>query len=214
MLLYPSLMAADPLTLAATITQLEPYCAGFHLDTMDGHLVPNIIGGPAWINAIAHYTQKSVWVHLMVTDPLSIIKKLALKPTSMIDFQVEAPVDHNQLLITIQKLGHKAGISIAPQTPLSHVEPLLKHCDYITIMGVNPGFAGQKYIPETTHRIEQLYAHKKEHNLNFFITCDGGITESLIPSLAEHGISHAAIGSALFNANDPVAWLTKNGAQY
>jgi ribulose-phosphate 3-epimerase len=209
MLIYPSLMGADQLQLGTIIHTLEPYCAGFHLDTMDGHLVPNITGGPDWTNAISASIKKPVWTHLMVTNPTAWISRLQLPPTSMIDFQQEASVDHISILNLIRTRGHKAGLSIAPSTPLEKVLPHLSHCDYISIMGVDPGFSGQQFIPDTLNKIDTFRQHKEKHNLSFFIACDGGITESIIPLLQTHDVNHVAIASALFKTNNPTALLQK-----
>lgn len=209
MLIYPSLMGANQLTLAAVIDTLEPWCAGFHLDTMDGHAVPNITGGPSWTNAIAQYSQKPVWVHLMATDPLKWIAKLKLKPSSLVDFQLEEARDHHNILASIKKMGHQAGISIAPLTPLDAVYTLIPHCDYITLMGVKPGFSGQQYLPEVTTKIEALAQLIKSQQLACTIAVDGGVTATLLSTLAAHRVSHVAMASALFNAPDPVAMLKK-----
>src|SRR5262245_38995243 len=109
MKLYPSLMGADLLNLKAAIDMLEPWCAGFHLDTMDGHAVPNITGGPAWTNAIARYSTKPVWVHLMTTDPMRWIDQLQLKSGSMVDFQYENIKNPETVVAAIKKKGYKAG---------------------------------------------------------------------------------------------------------
>lgn len=202
-------MGADQLRLAEIITKLEPFCAGFHVDMMDGHLVPNITGGPTWINAISQFTQKPVWAHLMVTDPAEWIPRLQLPTTSMIDFQWEAKVYHQDILTMIRKKGFKAGLSIAPKTPIQSVIPLIEQCDYISVMGVNPGFSGQSYLPETTKKIAELNAYKIKNNFSFFIACDGGITKSLIPHLKTAGVTHAAVASALFTEPDPITFLKK-----
>ena len=209
MQLYPSLMGANPLNLLETIDMLQPWCAGFHLDTMDGHAVPNITGGPGWTNAIAHYSTKPVWVHLMVTDPMRWITQLQLKPGSMVDFQYEAVQNPEDCMLTIKKKGCKAGISIAPQTKIDAIQKLLPSCDYVTVMGVNPGFSGQKFIPETIKKIAELHNYIKVQKLSCLIACDGGVTEALIPELHNNGVTHAAIASSLFNAQDPVALLKK-----
>ncbi len=209
MLLYPSLMGANQLTLADIINTLEPWCAGFHLDTMDGHAAPNITGGPCWTNAIAHATKKPVWVHLMVTDPVLWIKQLDLKTASMVDFQYEGTTNHHNVLAAIKKKGYKAGISIAPETSLEKLYTLIPFCDYITVMGVKPGFSGQLYIPETTKRLQELSLYIKSQKLPCALACDGGITEALLPVMASHGVSHAAVASALFNAPDPISVLKK-----
>lgn len=209
MQIYPSLMGANQLALASIIDTLEPWCAGFHLDTMDGHAVPNITGGPSWTNAIAHYAQQPVWVHLMITDPLNWINKLKLKPQSMVDFQFEEAYDHHNILGIIKKMGYQAGISIAPHTPLDAVYTLIYHCDYITVMGVEPGFSGQQYMPEVTQKIEALSQLIKAQQLSCAIAVDGGVTATLLPILDAHRVTHVAMASALFNTPDPVAMLKK-----
>ena len=202
-------MGANQLNLSHIIDTLEPWCAGFHLDTMDGHAVPNITGGPSWTNTIAHSTKKPVWVHLMVTDPLLWIKQLTLKTDSMIDFQYEGTIYHQNVLAAIKNKGYKAGISIAPETSLEKLYTLIPFCDYITVMGVKPGFSGQLYIPETTKKIAELKLYIQSKNLLCAIACDGGITEALLPVIASQGVTHAAVASALFNAPDPITVLKK-----
>ncbi len=209
MFVYPSLMGANQLNLAHTIDTLIPWCAGFHLDTMDGHAVPNITGGPAWINTIAAYSAKPVWVHLMTTNPLTWVDCLTLKPHCMVDFQYEYAQDPTAILKSIKSHGYKAGISIAPGTAVEVIYSLLPHCDYITVMGVKPGFSGQVYQPSTTAKITQLNQYIKSQALMCALACDGGITEQLLPILASHGVTHVALASALFDANAPVEILKK-----
>lgn len=209
MKLYPSLMGANPLNLLETLDMLGPWSAGFHLDTMDGHAVPNITGGPAWINAIAQYSQKPAWVHLMVTDPSRWIEQLQLKPGNMIDFQYEAVQDPQTVIALIKKKGHKAGISLAPHTSIDMVAQLLALCDYVNLMGVNPGFSGQLFIPETLTKITALQTYLKKQNLSCTLACDGGITEALLPELQKIGVTYIAIASSLFNTQDPVTLLRK-----
>lgn len=209
MQLYPSLMGASPLNLLETIDMLQPWCAGFHLDTMDGHAVANITGGPTWTNAIAHYSTKPVWVHLMVTDPMQWINQLQLKPKSMVDFQYEAVKNLEDTILMIKKKGYLAGISIAPQTKVDAIVPLLPSCDYVNVMGVNPGFSGQQFMPETIKKITALQDYKKAHNLLYTVACDGGITETVLAELQKQNVVHVAIASNLFKAQDPVALLKK-----
>lgn len=209
MFLYPSLMGANQLTLADTIDTLEPWCEGFHLDMMDGHAVPNITGGPAWTNTIAQYSKKPVWVHLMTTDPLIWIDRLNLKPGSMVDFQYESAKEPTAILQTIKNRGYKPGISIAPETAVEKIYSLLPHCNYINVMGVQPGFSGQAYQTETTIRIIEFNQYIQSQKLSCTIACDGGITEQLLPILALQGVTHAALASTLFDAGVPVEILKK-----
>jgi ribulose-phosphate 3-epimerase len=209
MQLYPSLMGANPLNLLETIDMLQPWCTGFHLDTMDGHAVPNIIGGPAWTNAIAHYSTTPVWVHLMVTDPMQWITQLKLKRGSMVDFQYEAVSNPEDCIVAVKKKGYQTGISIAPQTTIDAIVPLLPSCDYVNMMGVNPGFSGQQFMPETLKKIAALQEYKNAHNLAYALACDGGITEAILPELQKRGVTRVAIASNLFSAPDPVALLKK-----
>jgi ribulose-phosphate 3-epimerase len=207
MMVYPSLMGADQLNLKEVISTLEPYCTGFHLDIMDGHLVPNIVGGPTWVNTISAITKKKIWVHLMVTDPAYWIPLLKLPPASMIDFQYETPIDHQSIVHIIHKNSHKAGISIGPETPIDTVIPLFSLCDYVSIMGVKPGFSGQTFIPNTITKIKKIQEYRKKQALSFFIACDGGITASITPQLHQAGVTHIAIASTLFTAPDQISLL-------
>ncbi|HEV2916615.1 MAG TPA: ribulose-phosphate 3-epimerase [Candidatus Babeliales bacterium] len=205
--IYPSLIGGDILALRDQIRLLDSHCAGYHLDLMDGHFVPNITWGPAYINAIAKATTKQLWVHMMVTDPAFWFDRLELPLESMVDFHIETAIDHYVLMRMIQHAGMQAGIAISPGTSLQLLDPLLSLVDYVLIMSVQPGFSGQQFIAESIERIQELAAIKSTKHYDFSIAVDGGITMFNINQTIEAGAAYIAIASGLFANHKPVETL-------
>ena len=143
--IYPSLMAADPLHLENEIELLEPYCAGFHLDVMDNHFVPNITWGANTVNAIAK-RGKPVWVHLMVEKPDLFYDTLFLPVDSTVSFHIESDVDVFEFVKIIREKKQQVSIAISPKTPISRILPFLVNLDQDLLMSVEPGFSGQHLL--------------------------------------------------------------------
>src|SRR5437660_148073 len=141
MSIFTSLMAADPLNLEHAINQLQPYCAGFHLDIMDNHFVPNITWGAATVNAIAQKVEKSkkIWVHLMVDNPYDFYETLFLADGSLVSFHLESKVNHADLIKRIKEKKQRASLAINPKTAASEIIPFLHVIDHILVMSVEPG---------------------------------------------------------------------------
>jgi ribulose-phosphate 3-epimerase len=212
--IFPSLIGGDILALRDQIAVLDPYCAGYHLDLMDGHFVPNITWGPAFINAIAQTTTKRIWVHIMATDPLHWAEHLKLPEQSMVDFHIEVSRNPIDLLQTIKKYGWRAGVAISPYTTLTALTPYLLECaDYITVMSVDPGFSGQAFMPASIQRVRELVALRAQKKYQYAIAIDGGINTSNIVEVTDAGVQYIAMASALFAEGDPVKILKKL-AQY
>lgn len=205
--IFPSLISGDILGLRDQIKQLDPFCAGYHLDIMDGHFVPNITWGPIFINAIAQVTTNQLWIHMMVTDPALWLERLQLPAKSMIDFHIETDADHQKLIASIKQKKMKAGIAISPKTPLSDLNLVLSSVDYILVMSVNPGFSGQQFIPDTLERMQQLMHLKKENGYGYTLAADGGVNATNIRQLIDAGATQIAMASGIFAAEDPVEEL-------
>lgn len=205
--LYPSLISGDILNLQEQITLLDPHCDGYHLDLMDGHFVPNITWGPAFINAIATATTKTCWVHLMATNPEQWINHFTLPAGSMVDFHIETSIDHKALLTSIKAKGWRSGIAVSPQTDIEAVFHLIDNIDYILIMSVEPGFSGQAFIPEVIEKINALATYREKYGLRFEIAIDGGINKQNIGEVVKAGVDHIAAAAAIFAENDPVVAL-------
>ena len=204
--IYPSLMAADPLCLKNEIQLLAPYCAGFHLDVMDNHFVPNITWGADTVNAIAQLG-KSVWVHLMVEKPDVFYDTLLLPDDSLISFHIESDVDVFGFIKIIREKKHKVSIAISPKTPISRIVSFLGIIDQVLLMSVEPGFSGQPFLKSSLDRLDELVAYRQEHDSAFRIGIDGGIDETNIKTVVEKGVDDCAVGGGIFQQQDHVVAL-------
>lgn len=205
--IFPSLIGGNLLALGDQITLLDPHCAGYHLDMMDGHFVPNITWGPAFINAIAQKTSKQLWIHMMVTDPDHWLSRFTIPPHSMVDFHVETNVDHQLIIKTISNKGWNPGIVLNPETKLGLLLPLLEQVDYIVVMSVHPGFSGQQCIPESVQKIRKLAEIRAQHGYSFKIGVDGGINAKVINAVVDAGADYIAVASAIFDQPNPAIAL-------
>lgn len=199
--IFPSLMAADQLNLETTVAQLEPLCHGFHIDIMDNHFVPNIALSPDTTNALEIHTQKPLFIHLMIDNPETLYAHLESKKGDIIAFHPETSLNP---LLFIQTIKEKATpcITITPGIDINQI-PYLDQVSHVLIMGVTPGFSGQKFQPETYTTIQEV----KKQFPRLTIAVDGGITEKNIAQLARLGVRIFCIGSSIFKATNPVAAL-------
>ncbi|MDB5039050.1 MAG: ribulose-phosphate 3-epimerase [Bacteriovoracaceae bacterium] len=151
----PSLLAADFGNLEAEIAQLDPKITDYlHLDIMDGQFVPNITIGPDVVRAIADLTQIPLDVHLMIVNPDFFVPHFVKAGAHIVTIHAEATNHLQRSLQQIRELGAKAGVSLNPATPLDVLDHVLPDIDLILLMTVNPGFGGQKYIPQMTEKIK------------------------------------------------------------
>ena len=201
-------MAADPLCLKNEIQLLAPHCAGFHLDVMDNHFVPNITWGADTVNAIARLGSP-MWVHLMVEKPDEFYATLQLSDDSIVSFHIESKVDVFRLIKIIKEKKHKASIAISPKTPISRIIPFLHDIDQVVVMSVEPGFSGQSFLKASLDRISELVEHRKKTNTTFRIGIDGGIDAINIAVVVEKGVDDCAIGSGIFRNKDSIEALQK-----
>jgi len=207
-LIYPSLMAADPLNLGEIITTLDPYCSGYHIDIMDGHYVPNMAFNPSAVKAIAHSTHHHLWVHWMVENPLQFLTYFTLPQHSLMSFHIENNDKIHECLKSSRGNNFKVGIALAPKTPVKQALVFLDTTiDDVLIMSVEPGFSGQKFIPEIRAKIRDLVAYRAKNNLNFTISVDGGVNATTLPLLVDDGADLIAISSAIFSTHHPAQAL-------
>jgi ribulose-phosphate 3-epimerase len=206
--LFPSLIAANPLALAEVITTLKPHCDGFHIDVMDNHFVPNLTWGPAMVNAISQASDAFLHIHLMVTNPISIIEQLKVRPGTVISIHSEGQENLKKIFRSITDIYAEPSIALSPKTPVATVVPWLADCKHVLLMSVEPGFSGQKFLPETMNKLQELVAYKEQHD-ELVIAVDGGINAQNIGQLARAGAEDFTVGSALFNAPEPVEMLKK-----
>lgn len=198
MLLCPSLMCADYGNLRATVEELD--AAGidiFHCDVMDGSFVPNFAMGLEDIKAVRAATNKLVDVHLMVENPASKVELFAAAGADIIYIHPESERYVVKTLAAIKFLGKSAGIAVNPDTSISEVEEMLNLCDYVMVMTVNPGFAGQSFIEFTNDKVRRLAALKERFGFELMI--DGACSPERVRDLSAIGAEGFILGtSALF----------------
>lgn len=203
--LAPSILSADFSALAADVKKIEEGGADYiHVDVMDGHFVPNISFGAAVMKSLNGKTSLPYDVHLMIENPDQYIGDFVTDQTEFITVHQEACVHLHRTIQNIKSKGVKAGVSINPATPVSTLECVLEDLDLVLIMSVNPGFGGQKFIPQTLQKVKELAAMKKERGLDFAIEIDGGVTLANAKEVMDAGVEIAVAGSAVFGAEDVV----------
>ncbi len=201
-LLSPSILDSDFTKIKETIEFLEQSKVDFiHFDVMDGNFVPNLTFGPKFISQIRKLTSLPFDVHLMIKNPEKYIDEFINAGSDYITIHFEATKNIISILKQIKSKGIKAGISIKPKTPADKIVKYLKFLDLILIMSVEPGFGGQKFIPEVLKKVKFLNQFKKK--FNFLISIDGGINPQTAPVAVKAGVDILVSGSAIFKSNNP-----------
>lgn len=209
MMIFPSLTTQNEEQIVDTLSMLDPYCHGFHVDIMDGNFVPHTFGSIELTHFIRQQTQKPLWIHLMVEHPLTYINQLQLHPGDTVTFHIETVKDTNPLLEALEHKQLEPGIALKPETPLTSMATFCTLVGQITIMTVNPGASGQPFIADTYKKIEMLSALRASQECSFAIAIDGGVTLDIAKKLIYYGVNKIAVGSAVMTAPNPVEALKK-----
>lgn len=204
MLIAPSLLASDLADLAGALEICGRGRADFlHIDVMDGHFVPNLSIGLPVVQALVKKTDIPLDVHLMVTNPERLLGEYIEAGARMISVHWEAARHLDRLLRQIRDAGVGAGIALNPATPVEFLADILAETDFVLLMSVNPGFAGQPFLPHTIKKALRLRAIIEKENLAVKIAMDGGIGAANIRRLGAVGVEICVAGSAVFGATDP-----------
>lgn len=202
----PSFLAADIWRIAGQISALETAgCEYLHLDIMDGKFVPNISFGPDWVKSLRPHSNMLFDAHLMVEEPDYLLSAFAEAGSDYCVVHAEACRHLDRTLHLIRELGMRPGLALNPATPLAMAEEVLDLCELVLIMSVNPGFCGQKFIPQALDRLQRLAQMRRARGLSFIIQVDGGVNLDNAAQIAAAGADLLVAGSAVFGQPDPAA---------
>lgn len=198
----PSILAANYAALGEDVEKV-PNADMLHVDIMDGHFVPNLSFGPDVTKAVNGVTDQFLDMHLMIEKPERWFETYANAGGDRMIFHVEATNDHVAAAKQCRELGVQAGFAIKPGTPIEPYLDDLEHFEEVLVMSVEPGFGGQKFMPEVLSKVFTLRDHIRAAGLSTVIGIDGGIANSTIAQAAEAGVDAFVAGSAVFGADDP-----------
>ena len=202
-LIAPSILSADFTRLGEDIRAVEDAGADWiHIDVMDGHFVPNITMGPLVVEAVRRSTRLPLDVHLMIENADRYIPDFVKAGADLVAVQAEACVHLNRSVQLIRECGARPGVVLNPATPLESLTWVLEDVDFIMLMSVNPGFGGQKFIPNTLARVRQLREMLNDRGLTPLIEIDGGVNATTIADIAAAGADVFVAGSAVFGSPD------------
>lgn len=209
-IIAPSVLSADFGHLERDVKMVEQSAAAWiHVDVMDGLFVPNLSFGFPVLRAIRRAAAKPLDVHLMIVEPERYIARFAHEGADWITFHLEATQDALHCIHLIRESGAKVGVSVKPKTPIEALRPILKEVDMVLVMSVEPGFGGQKYIPESLDRIRALRRMAEELNPTLLVEVDGGISAKNAGEVFDAGANVLVAGSSVFKAADPEAEIVK-----
>ena len=176
-----------------------------HVDVMDGHFVPNLTFGPNVVKTLKRITSLPLDVHLMISNPDLYIEDYARAGADILTVHEEACTHLHRTLQSIHQQGIKAGVSLNPATPIATIENVLDNIDLLLIMTVNPGFGGQKFIPQGLKKIAEARRMIDTSGRDILLEVDGGVDSSTVESIVQHGANVLVSGNAIFGPPDIVA---------
>jgi len=207
-IIAPSMLSANFAELGKGLSEIVDSGADWvHLDIMDGQFVPNLTFGPAVVKDLRQLSNKFFDVHLMVNTPERIAPEFAEAGANAITFHYEASVHSHRLIQEIKGMGIKAGISIVPSTPALILQELLPFVDLVLVMTVNPGFGGQKLLPECLGKVRFLAEEREKRSLDFLISVDGGVNSQNSQGIIAAGADVLVSGSSFFTASDKASFV-------
>jgi len=210
MMIAPSLLASNQSCFGQEAERAERSGADrLHLDIMDGHFVPNLSFGPQVVKAIRPLTKLFFDVHLMCSQPEILLEPFAKAGADEMIIHVELGEQVPSLIYKIKSLGKKVGLALNPPTAIAAVQPFLEQIDLLLVMTVNPGFGGQAFIPKCLPKIQQAQAWRREKNLSYRISVDGGINDQTAAECARAGADTFVAGTSLFGARSLKAAVKK-----
>lgn len=199
----PSLLSADFSKLKEEIKEVEKAGADIlHCDIMDGNFVPNISFGPSIVKQVNAMTDLPLDVHLMINEPTKYIKDFTDAGADYISVHYENNYHLNRVVNQIKDAGVKAGVVLNPATSINVLEYILPYVDYVLLMSVNPGFGGQKFIPNVLDKVRALKKQITERGLNCKIEIDGGVDLGNIKELSDAGVDMFVCGNSVFSSKD------------
>lgn len=210
-----SILSADLANLAAE-TADSMVCGAdmVHFDVMDGHFVPNITYGAPVLKCLKKAVPEAFYdVHLMISDPARYAQDFAAAGANLINFHIEAVPNHvGQTIAAVRETGCLVGLTISPSTPPQAVFPYLDELDLVLVMGVEPGFGGQKFMPSALEKLRWLKEERAKRSARCLLEVDGGVDDTTAPLCVEAGADILVAGSAVFGAADPAAAVRRLAA--
>lgn len=206
----PSLLAADFARLGEAVEIVNRSRASLiHIDVMDGMFVPNITIGFPVIAAINRIAEKPLDVHMMVVDPGRYVGAVRDAGAHLMNVHYEACTHLHRVVSSIHEAGMKAGVTLNPATPVEMLEDIVADVDLVLLMSVNPGFGGQRFIPNAVRKVERLRSMIERQGSSAVIEIDGGVDLNTAPALIAAGADVLVAGSYVFKAPDPVVAISE-----
>lgn len=196
--IQPSLLACDMGKFQKEIDAIEPFVDGIHFDVMDGQFVPNLSFGSPILSHLSTQTELGFDAHLMCENPDILLEGFAKAGAKALSVHFEACPNIHRTLQRINELGMISGVALNPATSYAQSYEAIKKADYVLVMSVNPGFGGQKFLPETLEKIEEIRKNFPEKNIQI----DGGITNETAPLAIAAGANWLVSGSYIFQSDD------------